>query len=341
MPTNRLIFPTKNSMIEMDYFYKEGLDYVNLENCNICPRKCGVDRYERAGYCGAKAAIKAAKAMIHQGEEPCIGGQGQANAHGDGSAAARSGAGAIFFTGCNLRCVFCQNYEISWEQQGWEISEERLGEIMLELQSQGAACIDLVTPTPYSIQIKTALEAVKPKLHVPVVYNCGGYEEPEALRQLDGLIDVYLPDLKYYDRAIAARYSGCADYFEKASTALQEMYRQVGAAQFDEGGQMLKGLLVRHLVLPGAYKDSMKLMEHLGEAFPPGSIRISLMSQYTPFGRVLQNPAEFKEINRRVTTFEYNKVIDRALQCGLDGYSQQRSSSTMALRPSFDGSGIL
>lgn len=283
------------------------------------------------GYCRAGAKLRAAKAMIHQGEEPCLLGE-------EGSG--RYGAGAIFFTGCNLRCVFCQNFEISWEQQGKEISTERLGQIMLELQEQGAACIDLVTPTPYLVQIKGALEAVKAKLVIPVVYNCGGYEEPVALQQLEGLIDIYLPDLKYYDKAIASKYSGCADYFEKATAALQEMFRQVGPVEFDEKGQLKKGLLVRHLVLPGAYKDSMKLMDWLGEVFPQGSIRISLMSQYTPFGRVLSEPERFKELNRRVTTFEYNKVIDRALEKGLDGYSQQRSSSTMALRPDFDGAGL-
>ena len=283
------------------------------------------------GYCRAGAELRAAKAMIHQGEEPCLLGE-------EGSG--RYGAGAIFFTGCNLRCVFCQNFEISWEQQGKEISIERLGQIMLELQEQGAACIDLVTPTPYLVQIKGALEAVKAKLVIPVVYNCGGYEEPVALQQLEGLIDIYLPDLKYYDKAIASKYSGCADYFEKATAALQEMFRQVGPVEFDEKGQLKKGLLVRHLVLPGAYKDSMKLMDWLGEVFPQGSIRISLMSQYTPFGRVLSEPERFKELNRRVTTFEYNKVIDRALEKGLDGYSQQRSSSTMALRPDFDGAGL-
>ena len=302
------------------------MNIQDLANCRLCPRNCGANRLEKPGYCGAGAGIRAAKAMIHQGEEPCLLGS--------------SGAGAIFFTGCNLRCVFCQNYEISWEQQGKEISTDRLGQIMLELQEQGAACIDLVTPTPYLLHIKEALEAVKPRLNIPVVYNCGGYEEPQALRKLDGLIDIYLPDLKYFDKAIAAKYSGCVDYFEKTSAALQEMYRQVGPAKFDENGQMKRGLLVRHLVLPGAYKDSMKLMDFLGEAFPQGSIRISLMSQYTPFGRVLQELDRFKELGRRVTTFEYNKVIDRALANGLDGYSQQRSSSTMALRPDFDGAGL-
>ena len=307
------------------------MEFQELTNCNLCPRHCSVNRYEQMGYCRAGAELRAAKAMIHQGEEPCLLGE-------EGSG--RYGAGAIFFTGCNLRCVFCQNFEISWEQQGKEISTERLGQIMLELQEQGAACIDLVTPTPYLVQIKGALEAVKAKLVIPVVYNCGGYEEPEALQQLEGLIDIYLPDLKYYDKAIASKYSGCADYFEKATAALQEMFRQVGPVEFDEKGQLKKGLLVRHLVLPGAYKDSMKLMDWLGEVFPQGSIRISLMSQYTPFGRVLSEPERFKELNRRVTTFEYNKVIDRALEKGLDGYSQQRSSSTMALRPDFDGAGL-
>ncbi len=305
-----------------------------LENCRLCPRNCGVNRYEGSGYCGTKAELRAAKAMIHQGEEPCLLGSGSAE---EGH---RSGAGAIFFTGCNLRCVFCQNFEISWEQQGAAVSIERLGQIMLELQDQGAACIDLVTPTPYLLHIKEALEAVKPQLQIPVVYNCGGYEEPQALRQLDGLIDIYLPDLKYFDRAIASKYSGCADYFDRAGEALKEMFRQVGPAEFDENGQMKRGLLVRHLVLPGAYKDSMRLMDWLGGAFPQGSIRISLMSQYTPFGRVLSEPERFKELGRRVTTFEYNKVLDRALENGLDGYSQKRSSSTMALRPKFDGAGL-
>lgn len=296
----------------------------NFLNCQFCPRKCGVNRTVQTGFCGAGSRIRAAKAMLHQGEEPCIGGAG--------------GAGAVFFSGCNLRCVFCQNYEISWQQQGWEISEERLGQILLELQEQGAACIDLVTPTPYLLQLVHVLSRVRNELRIPVVYNCGGYEEPEALRMLEGLIDIYLPDLKYYDKAISSRYSGCADYFEKASAALTEMFRQVGPVQFHDGGQMVKGILVRHLVLPGAYKDSIRLMQYLGEAFPQGSLRVSLMRQYTPYGRV--EAGEFPELNRRVTTYEYNKVIDQALASGLEGYSQQKSSSTMALRPSFDGEGI-
>lgn len=285
-----------------------------------------MNREEQAGYCGAGAKIRVAKAMLHHGEEPCIGGQPQ-----------EAGAGAVFFSGCNLRCVFCQNYEISWENHGWEISEERLGQILLELQEKGALCIDLVSPTPYSAQLKVVLEKIRPRLHIPVVYNCGGYEEPATLRQLAGLIDVYLPDLKYFDKALAARYCGCADYFERASAALEEMYRQVGAVQMDGAGRLRKGVLVRHLVLPGAHRDSMQLVKWLGERFAPQSILISLMSQYTPFGRA----QEYPEINRRVTTYEYRKVVEQALLSGLEGYSQERSSSTMALRPAFDGEGIL
>ncbi len=298
-------------------------DTISLKACRLCPRQCGVNRLEMTGFCGAGADMLVAKAMLHFGEEPCIGGE--------------AGAGAVFFSGCNLRCVFCQNYEISWEHHGWPVSEQKLTEILLRLQKQGAACIDLVSPTPYTLQLKRVLEEVKPKLQIPVVYNCGGYEESEVLRQLEGLIDVYLPDLKYFDRAAAARYCGCADYFEKAQAALREMYRQVGACKQDEQGMLRKGLLVRHLILPGAYKDSMELMKWLGTAFPEGSIRISLLSQYTPFGRA----EEFPEINRRVTTYEYEKVIDQALASGLIGYRQERSSSTMALRPEFDGEGIL
>ncbi|MCI8633533.1 MAG: radical SAM protein [Lachnospiraceae bacterium] len=298
-------------------------DKINLGSCRLCPRRCGVNRLQAAGFCGAGAQMRVAKAMLHHGEEPCIGGE--------------AGAGAVFFSGCNLRCVFCQNYEISWENHGWPVSEARLAEILLHLQEQGACCIDLVSPTPYTLQLKAVLTAVKPELRIPVVYNCGGYEEPEALRLLEGLIDVYLPDLKYFDRGVAARYCGCADYFEKAQAALQEMYRQVGACELDAQGLLRKGLLVRHLVLPGAYKDSMELMKWLGEAFPAESIRMSLLSQYTPFGRA----EEYPEINRRVTTYEYEKVIDQALASGLIGYRQERSSSTMALRPEFDGEGIL
>ncbi len=293
-----------------------------LRSCTVCPRQCGVDRSRQRGYCRAGMVVRAAKAMLHTGEEPCLVGSG--------------GAGAIFFTGCNLGCVYCQNYEISQDGLGWEVDQQRLAQIMLELQQKGASCLDLVTPTPYLAQIAEVLQSIKPRLKIPVVYNCGGYERTETLSWLSGLVDIYLPDLKYKDSALAASYSGCADYFEVACAALQEMFRQVGPVQFTADGRLKKGLLVRHMVLPGAYHDSLELMRWLAAAFPPGAIRVSLMSQYTPTERVAQTAS----LRRRVTTYEYEKVVEEALALGLQGYSQKRSSSTMALRPEFDGQGI-
>ena len=293
---------------------------LNLENCRLCPRSCGADRTKTSGYCGVGADLRLAKAMIHEGEEPCL-----------------LPAGAVFFSGCNLRCVFCQNFEISLEHKGFPVSEERLGEIFLELQEQGAKTIDLVTPTPWVLQIARVLTRLRraDRLQIPVVYNCGGYESVEALRLLDGLVDIYMPDIKYFDPSLSRRYSSAGDYFEVCKAALAEMYRQAGPARMEEG-LMKKGLLVRHLVLPGCFKDSIRLMEYLGEAFPQGSIRISLLSQYTPYGD-LQN---YPELQRRVTTYEYEKVVEAADKAGLPGYRQLRSSATMDLRPSFDGSGL-
>lgn len=310
---------------------------LSLENCHLCPRACGADRTAQPGYCGVPADLRLAKAMIHEGEEPCL-----------------LPAGAVFFSGCNLRCVFCQNYEISLEHKGFAVSEERLGEILMELQDAGASTIDLVTPTPWVLQIARTLKKLRPaedpaagtsaggKLRIPVVYNCGGYESVEALQMLDGLIDIYMPDLKYFDSSLSRRYSGATDYFEVCSAALAEMYRQVGPVRIEESsaagstGLMKKGLLIRHLVLPGCYQDSVRLMDYLGKTFPEGSIRISLLAQYTPYGEL----TEFPELQRRVTTYEYEKVVEAADKAGLLGYRQFRSSATMDLRPKFDGSGL-
>lgn len=278
--------------------------------------------------------------MIHKGEEPClIGGNATKDAKDSpgGKEGARFGAGAVFFSGCNLKCVFCQNYEISIENKGWVISTEQLARIMLDLQKKGASCIDLVTPTPYVIQIKEALTAVKGKLTIPVVYNCGGYESLEAIRSLEGLIDIYLPDLKYKDPRLSARYSKAADYFEAASKALDEMVRQTGKPVFDDQKRLLKGTLVRHLVLPGCRHDSMDLMDYLGSCYDSGQILISLLRQYTPWGEAKNYP----EIDRRLTTFEYESVVDRALANGLEGYRQGKDSQNMTLRPDFDGSGLI
>ncbi len=312
----------------------------NVKSCKLCPRECQVDRDFAVGFCGVPSKIYAAKAMIHIGEEPCLIGRKEYENRTEwlqGNKKARFGAGAVFFSGCNLRCVYCQNAAISRESFGKEISSERLGEIFLELQDKGAACIDLVTPTPYSDKIAKVLKNVKPMLEIPVVYNCGGYESVEALKKLEGLVDIYLPDLKYYDGALSGRYSAAADYFERTKEALEEMFRQVGPCVLDEEGQMIKGVLVRHLVLPGCYKDSMKLMDHLGTAFPKDSVYVSLMRQYTPYDAVRE---KYPEINRRITGFEYEKVVERALENGLPGFRQEKSAATMELLPRFDLSGL-
>lgn len=300
---------------------------LDLSSCTMCPRRCGIDRTKALGFCKVPDRILAAKAMIHEGEEPCI----------IGRKPGRYGAGAIFFSGCNLRCVFCQNQEISLEGLGWEISEERLGEIFLELQDQGAYCIDLVSATPYLPFVVSALRKVRESgdLFIPVVYNCGGYESVEAIRALDGLIDIYMPDLKYYDTAMSERYSKASDYFEKASAALKEMISQVGEAEFDEEGFMKKGVLIRHLVLPGGASDSEKLMDFLG-TLDKKCFLVSVLRQYTPFA----DSSKYPEIHRRITTYEYEKVVKKVIENDLPGYRQAKSSSTMALRPVFDGEGI-
>jgi len=265
--------------------------------------------------------------MIHEGEEPCL--------IGKKDRSGRWGAGAIFFSGCNLKCVFCQNAEISLQNYGEMISETRLGEIMLGLQDQGAAVIDLVSPTPYALQIARVLEKVKPQLMIPVVYNCGGYEGLEALKMLDGLVDIYMPDLKYKSAELSRRYSKAADYFEAALLALLEMIRQRGECVFTEDGQMTSGTLVRHLVLPGCSRDSEALMDCLG-TLPKGTVTVSILRQYTPYADAKKYP----EIDRRITSLEYERVVKRALENELDGFRQAPGSSTMALRPVFDGSGL-
>lgn len=307
---------------------------LSLSHCLACPRECGADRLAgEKGYCQAGGTLRAARAMIHEGEEPCLIGPPKDQQ----KAPARYGAGAVFFSGCNLGCVFCQNAAISHENVGWNITEEKLGQILLSLQNRQAACLDLVTPTPYEPILRRVLTRIKPQLTIPVVYNCGGYESTQALQELEGLVDIYLPDLKYFDPALSSRYSQAPDYFEKAKAALAEMFRQCGPVEFDENGQMKKGLLVRHLVLPGCLHDSLKLIDYLADTFAEGSIRISLLSQYTPYGDL----TEYPQIRRRLTTYEYERVVDHALERGLMGYRQARSSGTMQMLPEFDGRGII
>lgn len=243
--------------------------------CTLCPRNCRIDRSKTTGACSVKG-LKTAKASLHFGEEPCISGT-------DGR-----GAGTIFFSGCSLKCIFCQNMPISRDGYGKEITPERLGEIMLELQEKGAHNIDLVTPTHYADIIAGVLTSIKPRLHIPVVYNCGGYEKVETLKMLDGLIDIYLPDFKYASPDLAREYSSAPDYPSVAVKAIAEMYRQTGKVQVFENGMMKKGVLVRHLVLPGCRHDSMKVLDILKATVPVSDIRISLMRQYTPCGKALE-----------------------------------------------------
>lgn len=294
---------------------------MDMHNCMLCPRQCGADRYKSRGYCGCGAEIKAAKACIHMWEEPCISG--------------KNGAGTVFFSGCNLKCCFCQNHEISGKNFGKEISAERLAEIFLELREQGADNIDLVSPTPYVPQIIKALGICGGKLDIPVIYNTGGYELPETIKMLDGCIDVYLPDMKYFDNALGEKYSSVKNYFEFASEAIKEMYRQVGPVQI-ENGLIKKGVIIRHLALPTHRHDSEKILEWIAETFPRNDVLISLMSQYVP----CYKSYEHKEISRRISTFEYDFLTDKAVKLGLDGFMQERSSAVSSYTPDFDLTGI-
>lgn len=292
--------------------------------CRLCPRECGVDRSQKVGYCGIGNKITAAKAMLHRWEEPCL--------------SLNGGSGAVFFSGCVLRCVYCQNYEISAEKHGKEITVERLAEIFIELQEQGAENIDLVNPTHFVPQMIEALRLAKSNgLRLPIVYNSGGYEKIETLKTLDGMIDVYLPDVKYYNDELAIKLSNAPNYFNIALAAVGEMVRQTRKPVF-ESGKLIRGTIVRHLVLPNHYKDSVEIVKRLGERFGD-DILFSLMSQYTPFGLVKTDP-EFSKMNRRITTFEYNKVLDAVIEAGLDGYMQERSSAKEEYTPEFDLKGI-
>lgn len=296
---------------------------MNIRKCNICPRKCNADRTENFGLCGCNDKIKLAKVCLHKWEEPCICGG--------------NGAGAVFFSGCNLKCCYCQNYRISHENFGKEISVERLSEIFLDLQEKGACNIDLVTPTPYVYHIIKALDIVKDKLKIPVVYNCGGYELPETIKLLDGFIDIYLPDFKYYDNSYALKYSGVKNYFEYASESLKEMISQTGKLKYSDSGIMKKGTIIRHLALPNLRHDSIRLMEWISENLPNDCFLISLMSQYTPIPEIKE---KYPEINRRITKMEYNSILNRISELGLEGFSQEKSSAVSDYTPDFDLSGF-
>ena len=296
------------------------MDY-DFTSCTLCPRKCGADRINGAGFCGAGDKLRAAKAYLHMWEEPCISGQ--------------NGSGTVFFSGCSLHCRFCQNYKISAENFGTEISEARLAEIFLELQEKGAHNINLVTPTHFVPQIMSALDIAKPRLNIPVVYNCGGYESVDTLKMLEGYIDIYLPDFKYADNDIARKYSAAPDYFEVCTAAIDEMLRQAGAPKF-EGELLRSGVIIRHMTLPTHRFDSVRVLEEISRRYGTENILLSLMSQYTPFYK----SCEYKELNRRISTFEYNFVADRAAELGFNGYMQEKSSAKEEYTPDFDLFGI-
>ncbi len=292
---------------------------MNGELCTACPRKCNTDRSVRPGSCGAGSAIRIARVGLHPWEEPCI-------SYGKGS-------GTIFFSGCNLRCVFCQNHEISHQTKGREVDAGTLAREMLKLRDRGAANINLVTPSHYTERIREALLEVKPELGIPVVYNSSGYDSIEALRRLEGLVDIYLPDLKYRSEKLSSRYSGAADYFAVAAAALEEMYRQRGYAVFDGQGHMTGGVLMRHMVLPGCCHDSLVLLDELAVRYDPARFAISLLNQYFPAHRA----AEFPELNRRLTSFEYKKVVAHAQDRGFCvGFVQERSAAKEEYVPDFD-----
>lgn len=290
-----------------------------MDGCILCPRQCGVDRTKRTGYCGTGSLPKVARAAKHHWEEPCISGT--------------EGSGTVFFSGCTLGCVFCQNREISRGGIGREVTVEYLADIFKRLEGQGVHNLNLVTPTHFTPQILQALELAKPT--VPVVMNCGGYERVETLRQWEGKVQVYLPDLKYFSPELSAKYSAAPDYFAVASKAILEMHRQQPELVW-EGDLLKRGLIVRHLVLPGCMKDSLELLDFLDNNLPKDSFLLSLMSQYTPN----ENCKGFPEINRRVTTYEYRKVADRAAELGFSGFAQDRRSAKEEYTPPFDLEGV-
>lgn len=327
------------------------LSFDTYHSCNLCPRSCGVNRMETAGFCGCSNHLKAARAALHHWEEPCISGpepdgtstSGTSGTTPDGTSTS-GGSGTVFFSGCTLRCCFCQNWELSSNQFGRELTAGELGKIFLNLQSQGAFNINLVTPTQYLPHITAALDLVRHQLTIPIVYNCGGYETLETVTALKDYVDIWLPDFKYYDNRLALRYSRAGDYFERASAAILQMIEQTGGPVWQENPMdtrstplLKKGVIIRHMVLPGHKDDSIALLRWIKENLPHDRYLISLMSQYTPFYHSGDHPG----LNRRITTYEYNRVIDTAIELGLtQGYMQQKSSAREEYTPPFNLEGL-
>lgn len=304
--------------------------------CNLCPRKCNADREKQEGVCRMPWDIYAARAALHMWEEPCISGE--------------NGSGAVFFTGCTLRCVFCQNHEIAAGKRGQKIDGSHLAEIFLKLQQQKANNINLVTPTQYVLPIIAAVKKAKAQgLKIPVVYNTSGYERVETLKNLEGIVDVYLPDFKYMDSRLSQQYSYAADYTETAKKALEEMIRQTGKPVFFtaedelvkegyvEEQIMKRGVIVRHLLLPACVKDSKAVIKYLYDTYKD-DIYISIMNQYTPINRI----KEYDNLNRRVTKKEYDEVVDYAIELGVvNGFIQEGGTADESFIPEFDYTGLL
>lgn len=331
---------------------ESNLDHIkdSLRSCHLCPRMCGVDRLSgQMGFCASPGGIVAARAALHHWEEPCISGT--------------RGSGTVFFSGCTLRCCFCQNHQISQEAFGKALTSRQLADVFLKLQDQGAHNINLVTATQYLPWILPALDLVKNQLQIPVVYNCGGYERVETIDALKDYVDIWLPDLKYMDSELSARLSRAEDYFEVASKAIARMieltekpvfHEEPPASTVDASAALLsdstsrpanddssilmdRGVIIRHLVLPGHRDDSIRLLHWIADNLPKGQYYISLMSQYTPYC----HNDHYPELNRRITSYEYQKVVDAALELGLEqGFMQEKSSAKEEYTPPFDLEGL-
>ena len=289
-----------------------------LKHCMLCPRKCGVNRYKTTGFCGASNQIKLAYYSLHMWEEPVLSG--------------KNGSGTIFFSYCNMKCIYCQNHKISLNGYGKKISNKKLGEIMLLLQQKGAHNINLVTPTHYVPNIASVLRKIKDKeLKIPVVYNTSSYESIGTLMMMNHLVDIYLADLRYFDDSLAMNYSSTPEYFENATMAIDEMYRQVGSCEFDDKGMLKKGLIVRVLVLPGQLDDAKNILRYLYQTYKD-DIYISIMNQYTPV-----NTCIYQNLNRKLTEDEYNEVIQYALELGIQhAFIQEGDTADESFIPAFN-----
>ncbi len=305
----------------------EGCEDMRLDSCTLCPRECKVNRTKgQKGYCGCDDKLYVARAALHKWEEPCISGE--------------EGSGTVFFAGCALKCVYCQNSDISAGAVGKKITVERLAKIFTELQEKGANNINLVTPGHYILHIAEALKLAKDRgLRIPIVYNSGGYERVEALRLLEGLVDIYLPDFKYYSDELAVKYSNAKEYLRYAKSAIEEMFRQVGVPVFDERGIMKKGVMVRHLVLPHNYSDSKRIIKYLYEKYGH-DIYLSIMSQYTPM-KTAAIREEFPELLNKLDFSEYDKIVDYAVELGIENaFIQEEDVAEESFIPEFNCEGV-